>query len=420
MYIFKESCLIAVAILSLSVAACSASMTKNETGQSSAGLDKEFTGIGNAPDFGGARAGAFADVVKKALLFILGDSMYAGNKSALEQEFLNYPAARKYILGETEKAPPDKQKKWLSDQRDENGNLVLKLQAYVNIAKLKSDIDALGLRDSSSAGESMKETEASSISNVLNETDLSGLTMAVYYNPQDQGMKLDPDQVTYAKWAVDDLNREFSALKVKTFDIEDLDKLASERTLLQEANEGSVGVGLVLAEKVYAELYAEVSPNVTYEGNRAHAIVNVKVFVRTTGALISTVEKGGREYESSSLAASIKMSMKEAAEKIANDMVPGLKNYIDGGRFYFVRLTGVKSYRDASVFSSTVRKIDGVVDITIKSGSKEDRVYDYNLQFKGNPTDAVDRLFEYLADKPGFEKFDLKEIRGNELTFSLE
>jgi len=64
--------------------------------------------------------------------------------------------------------------------------------------------------------------------------------------------------------------------------------------------------------------------------------------------------------------------------------------------------------------------MDGAVDLTLRSGSKEDMIYDFNLRYKGTPTDAVDNIFNSLSDKEGFEKLDLKEIRGNELTFSIE
>ncbi len=392
--------------------------------------DKDFIGEGMADDFGDARNNAYADVIRKASLYLLGEQKYNQNKADIEKAFLPYPVARRYILGEVEKTLPEKQKRWIFNSRDSNGNLVLRLQAYVNIKKLKSDLDALGMKETAAASSAATTTIAtvnnpqesqSSASNIdLSGVDISSLTFLVYYNPQDPGIKADPDQENYAKWSVDNLNRELSSLNIKTFDLETVEKLANERTLLHEAGSGSVGVGLLLAQKVFAELYAEVTPSVTYQGNRAHAIINLKVFVRTTGALIATIEKGGQQYESASLAASIKTSMREASKKIKDDLVLSLKNYVNNGRFYFVRLTGVKSYKDASKFSTAVKKIDGVVDISLKSGSKEDMVYDYNLQYKGSPTDAVDRLFEALSDKPGFEKFDLKEIRGNELTFTLE
>jgi len=397
--------------------------------------DKDFIGEGSATDFSDARSAAYVDVIKKATIYILGDEKYNQNREQIEKSFFSYSVARRYILGETEKAPPEKQKKWIYNNRDAEGVLHLQLKAYVNIKMLKADLDAVGMKeipqtpppavkeskkDSVSPGATTSEKSSPETPLDLSGVDISSLTFLVYYNINDPVIQKDPDQETYAKWAVDNLNREIASLNVKTFDLETVEKLANERSLLQEASSGNVGVGLLLAQKVFAELYAEVSPSVSYQGNRAHVILNVKVFVRTTGAMIATYEKGGQQYESASLPAAIKMSMREAARKIREELSISLKRYIAGGRFYFVRLTGVKSYKEASRFTSAVKKIEGVVDISLKSGSKEDMVYDYNLQFKGNPTDAVDRLIEALSDKPGYENFDLKEIRGNELTFSMD
>jgi hypothetical protein len=395
--------------------------------------DKDFIGEGSAPDFPDARNKAYVDVVKKALLYVIGENNYNKNKPAIDDNLMNYLSARKFILGETEKAGPGKEKKWVANSRDSSGNLNLKLQAYVSLKKLKDYADTQGwmsqpaittAQSSSQPTDNLISGTSSSASSQaqqdLSGVDVSSLTFLAFYNPKDPSIKNDPDQATYAKWAVDNLNRELSSLNIQTFDLEAMDKLASERNLLQESTSGTVGVGLLLAQKVYAELYAEVVPSVTYEGSKAHVIVNIKVYVRTTGALIASIEKGGQQYESVSAAAAIKMSMKEAVKKAMVDITLGLKKYVNNGRFFFVRLSGVQSYKDASKFSTTVGKLDGVVGITLKSGSKQDMVYDYNLQFKGNPTDAVDRLFASMQDKVGFEKFDLKEIRGNELIFTLE
>jgi hypothetical protein len=394
--------------------------------------EKVFIGEGSAPEFSDARNNAYYDIMKKAAIFVLGEQKFNDNKSQLDG-LLSYPADRKYIFGETEKAPAEKQKKWLSNSRDANGNLALKLQATINIKKLKGDLEALSLKESAPASTpglagtpaDLSQPAAPQSTAVTNQVDLSGvdvsaLSFLVYYNLNDPAIKNDGDQAAYSKWAVDNLNRELSALSVQTFDLDTVEKLVSERNLLHEASTGSLGVGLLLAQKVYAELYAEVTPAVTYEGNKANVIVNVKVFVRTTGALIASIEKGGQQYESVSLAASIKASMREAVRKIKDELVVSLRKYVNSGRFYFARLTGVSSYRDASKFASAAGKIEGVVNMTLKSGSKEEKVYDYSLQFKGNPTDAVDRLFEALSGVTGFEKLDLKQIRGNELTFTLE
>lgn len=417
-------------ILLLTMVSCGSAQTKSETkpspvSKSALPDDKDFIGEGSGADFSEARNNAYSDVMRLAVLSILGDGGYQKNSAEIEKSYLGYINARKYILGEMEKTVPEKQKKWVMNTRDGNGKLLLKLQAFVNLKKLSEDLSASGITPAPSAASLTQNPAVTAAKNPDNQTDLSGgdissLTFLVYYNVNDPAIRNDPDQVTYSKWAVDLLNSGLAAQNIQTFDVDAMDKLASERNLLQESSAGNVGVGSLLAQKVYAELYAEISPAVNYQGNKANVILNVKVFVRTTGALIASLEKGGQQYESASLAASIKMSMREAAAKINQDLTASLKKYVSNGRFYFVRLSGVNSYRDASRFTTTVSKIDGVINATLKSGSKEDRVYDYSIQYRGNPNELVDRLFETMPDKPGFEKFDLKEIRGNELIFTLE
>jgi hypothetical protein len=60
------------------------------------------------------------------------------------------------------------------------------------------------------------------------------------------------------------------------------------------------------------------------------------------------------------------------------------------------------------------------MNITMKSGSKSAGTFDFYVQFKGNPTDLLEALFADLGSQPGFEDFDLLEIRGNELTFTVK
>lgn len=400
--------------------------------------DKDFIGEGSASEFADAKVAVYSDLIKKAAIFILGQQKYDQNQDSISKNFYNFPTARKYVLGETEKTTPDKEKKWMSNVRDASGNLNLRMKAFINIKKLKADLDALSMKEAPAATPAVvtpvttatastqtaavdsSTTTSAAPADDLSNVDISSLTFLVFYNQKDPAFKNDADQANYSKWAVDYINKELANINVQTFDLDTVEKLASERSLLQEASAGSVGVGLLLAQKVFAELYAEITPSVTYEGNKAHVILNLKAYVRTTGALIATIEKGGQQYESASLAASIKMSMREAAKKMKDELTTSLKKYVKNGRFYFVRLTGVQSFKDASKFSSKTGKLDGVVSVTLKSGSKQDQVYDYNVQYKGNPTDLATGIIDGLSDTPGMEKIDLKEIRGNELTLTLD
>ncbi len=411
--------------------------------------EKDFIGEAKAKDFQDARREVYVDVVRNALKFAIGDREYNANKESIEKDFLYYENVRKYIIGETEKAPKGKEKKWLKNNRDKDGFLVLRLQAYVKLDMLLRDYEFVKVKSpvmsSSSVSsvsvvvspqqsspnvqniEVIKVDTTRSSSSIASQTiedlsgvDISSITALVFYNPKAPSIVKNPEEEMYAKWAVENLNKELSGIGVQTFDLETMEKLSQEREILHQAEVGNVGIGLLLAERVFAELYAEITPTVNYQGTRAHVILNVKVFVRTTGALIANIEKGGQEYDSPSLAASIKVSMREASRKVREELIIALKRYVSRGRYYFVRIVGVDSYRQANTFVTELQKINGIVSVKLKSGSKTDRVYDYNVQYKGNPNELIDVLLNTMSQKAGFESFDLTQVRGNELIFSLD
>ncbi|MGC8764428.1 MAG: hypothetical protein ACP5QT_00865 [Brevinematia bacterium] len=390
-------------------------------------VEKDFTGEAKAKEFSEARKLAYVDVVRKALLYIAGENEYKNLKENIEKEFLVYENIRRYIVGETESVSENKKKKWVSNYRDAEGNLVLKLQAFVKTGELKRDYDSWKekyltqtsseiLTKKSSKSENIVSSESEDFSNV----DISSITMLVFYNPRSPVILKNPEEEIYARWAVEDLNKECADMGLQIFDLETMEKLSKEREILQQSEAGNIGIGLLLAERVFAELYTEVTPAVNYQGTKAHVILNVKVFVRTTGALIANIEKGGQEYDSPSVTASIKASMREATKKVRDELAQALKKYVGRGRFYFVRITGIDSYKQANSFVKQLEKIDGVVSVKLKSGSKSDRVYDYNVQYKGNPTELIDILLDTMSQKAGFESFDLSQVRGNELIFTLE
>lgn len=396
--------------------------------------DKMFVGTGIGAEFSDARQNAFAEVVKQGIIFILGDAGYKSKQSQIDGEFLPYKKSRYYILGEVKTTSSEKKKKWLSTGKNPSGQMELKLQAYVDIKKLKADLDGVGVsptptkntttttvvNNTTTTPTPVNNNTTAAEEEDLGDVDISSLTFLVTYNLKDPVYSKDKMQAEYARWGISYINKELSAANITTFDADTMETLAEERNLLQEETTGSVGIGQLLANAIHAELYAEVTPSVNTYGTKANAILDVKVFVRTTGKLIDTFQIGGGEQVSSDVTASIKVSLREASKKIMKKLIPTLKKYVKDGRVYFVRLSGVSSYRDASKFTTSVKNVTGVKSVDLKSGSKEGGVYDYYVKFEGNPTDLMDRLFEYLPDQPGFENFDLQEVRGNELIFTLE
>jgi len=408
-------------------------------------IEKQFIGVGVGAGFQDARINAFIDVVRKAIIFTIGESAFQSNQKKIKRDFFSYRQARKYVVGEVKRAPKDRRKKFIGTSRDERGNTVLRMQAIIMTQKLKDDLEKMGIGGNPASTTSnqpirrkpngirrVDQTQVNYPTDTdvaetpqnkedYSDVDLSTVSILVYYDKKsDPAVKTDSDQITYAKWYISAINSMLAKQNMQIFDLDAVEKLASERSLIQEEQNGSIGVGLLLAQKAHAELYADIIPNVTYQGSSAKAGLTIKVFVRTTGKLVDSFDLGGQKFASQTLSTSIKMSMKDSVKRLKRKLIPTLKKYVGSGRFYFVRLSGVSSYRDASKFSTTVKKVDGVLNVSLKSGSRSDGVYDYFVQFKGNPTDLVDRLFEVLPDQPGFESFDLSEIRGNELIFTLE
>ncbi|OHD55113.1 MAG: hypothetical protein A2Y33_01010 [Spirochaetes bacterium GWF1_51_8] len=379
-----------------------------------------FQSTGVAPEWNDAKNMAYTEIVKKAVAY-LG---YDVNNADIKGNFLTWQKASKYING--------KWKKWVSSSRNEAGEMVLQFEAPIFVKKLNDDIKSMGIgkpavtpqKDPEIAPVNpQKDPDVKDNGNVtaqdFNDVDISSLTFLVTYNEK-QFEGLDPDFESYAQWGVTMINKELAAANIQVFDVETMEQLKEEKNLLQEANSGSLDIGMLLANEVFAELYAQITPDVNYQGKKAHVMLTVKVFARTTGKLVATIEKGGLEYELNNKTVSIKASMKDAVAKVMKELVPALKKYIGGGRFYYVSIQGLASSKEAISFSSAVKKVSGVINVTMKSGSKSAGTFDFYVQFKGNPTDLLEALFTDLGSQPGFEDFDLLEMRGNELMFTLQ
>ena len=116
--------------------------------ESSGGMppEKEFIGVGIGKEVQDARNNAYVDLVRKGIEFIVGDSAYQKNQDSLERSFLTYKLSRKFILGETEETSADKQKKWVGQSKDNDNNSVFQLRGWVNLKKLKTEIDLIGIK----------------------------------------------------------------------------------------------------------------------------------------------------------------------------------------------------------------------------------------------------------------------------------
>lgn len=406
--------------------------TKSDTTASAPAeiTEKVFTATGDAgASFPVAKDNAYAALMEVAIRDLIGDSTFSANETTISDSFLGYQLGYKYVDDPS----------WENRTTDADGNMILTLEATVDLESLGEKLGKLGISTSGSStstttaststststSTATSSTSSTSSSSTTTETtysmadvDVTALSVLVYYDPEGDWME-NSRNADYADMAVSTLNSSLAALGLETKDQDVQDLLTEERTLLQESTAGSVGVGLLLADEVGAELYAEVEPSLTFSGSSAHAMLTVKVYVRTTGTLILETMKGGPEMTSSSRDASVKASMKEAVEKIMEELEPAIAEYITEGRDFFIRLQNVESYRDASSFSTAVTGVEDVVSINLDSYSGDDMVADYNIKYKGNPLDLLDTIMLFLMDKSGFEYFDLESVRGNELIFTM-
>lgn len=420
-----------VAVLSVALlfTACGESGVQSED----TGLpkEKEYTATGAAgSDFFDAKSYAYGAVLEDAIREILGDTTVDANYDTIESAFLSYYEGYKYI------DDPD----WVDRYTDSDGNMVLTLTATVLLDDLTTALGNYGLTGSGSSSTSSSTTGSSSSSSDLSSTfdsmteddddstsssssvslddvDVTSLSFLTFYDPDE----VDDDQEEYADILVSELNSALAALGLETYDEEAQETLIEERNLMQEVYGGSVGLAQLLAEEVGAELYAEITPTFSFSGNKAHVMMTVKVYVRTTGVLILESTKGGPQLAAQTgLAAAITASADAAVSKIMDELEPAIAEYVDGGRAYFMRLMNVESYRDASGFSTAVSAVDGVVSMKLDTYSADDMIADYNVKFDGNPMDLLDSTMMYLMDKSGFEYFDLVSVRGNELIFTMD
>jgi hypothetical protein len=402
--------------------------TPVRTTPSVSGLPAEqfFSATGVGATFQDARQDAYKKLLTEAAKVILGNQFEA-NRPTLEQNYLSYVRGRQFIMGEQSSVEPDKQRKLSTLGQDGQGNTQIRLEAWVYMHNFRDAIERLGISASPATTTTTTTTTSpttttpvttttSSASEDLSGVDLSGMEMLVFY--KSQGLSSMDEQ--YSKVAVTALNRELSQqLGISIKDLETMERLASERALLQEEAEGTVGMGLLLANQVAAELYAEVWTTIGYSGTSGQAVLNVKIYARTTGDVIADLNIGGRQMDGRSRDASLRASIFDATDKIIKQITPALKRYADGGRVYFVRLTGVQNYADASRFSRAMNGIKGTVDVNLRSHSRNDMTSDYSVRFKGNPMALLDGVFDTLPSQPGFENLDLQNMRGNEIIFRL-
>ena len=389
--------------------------------------NQTFVVVGTAPEFADAKNAAYAELMKQAITALIGESAYKANESVIARDYLPYVKAYKFV--------DEANRKWLSTGRDDSGTMVLKLQAPVKMGELKASLEAVGIKGAGST-ETVKTTPTggdtgttggktdpgvSSVVNVadvdLTDVDLSSISFLVFYSTN--GIAGNVEQQKWAQLAVNGINAELAKYNVTTFDLETVETLMEERNLMHESTAGTIGVGLLLAENVHAELYAECETMVNYLGTSAHVFLTIKVYVRTTGKLITTIEVGGREYDLVDLTTSVKASMRDAVQKSMGQFLSSLKTYVTGGRFYFVRLQKLKSAKDASTFSMKMKTIPTVKNVTVKSIAMDSGVADFYVQSQGTPSDLMDQIFSMMPDQPGFESFTLSEMRGNELIFSM-
>lgn len=429
-----------VVALILSFNACGGGSTvQNNAGATVQLGPRQFTAVGAAgAGFPDAKDKAFAAIMEVAIRELIGESAFNANRGVIAPNFLSYVKGYKYVSDSS----------YVNRATDASGNMVLTIRGTVDMVALKAALQNAGVSVgggntvSTSGNTTMNNTQtvvtssstsgntsfatsttiASSTSTTpdadLTGVDLTSLSFLVFYNPQNPNIR-DAEDRNYANTAVSYMNNRLTTVGVETFDPSAMSQLVDERNLLQQATTGSVGIGMLVAEQVQAELYAEVTPTLNYTGNRAQVALNVKVYVRTTGTLILNVDRGGQEYALVNKDASIKASMREAVDKIMVELSAALKKYVVGGRSYFIRLQGISNYRDASAFSTTIKSVPGVLNVTLKNYSNQDMTGDYIVKFAGNPLDLLDKIMMYLSDKPGFEYLDVQNVRGNEIFFSM-
>jgi|GEM_PF-1527093 hypothetical protein len=424
----KEKSFLVLGLIGMFVVACGsprppevisvASSPSAVVSQQSVPEQMTFEGMGKAADFAVSRRLAYQDVMRKAIVALVGEKAYTAQKNQIDAQFVNT---------EAQFAPYIVAKKWTTTRRDENGDLILGLEATIATKKLESDLRAAGFLSNEKGGGSsslpvaksapVEEKKQEDFSNV----DISGVSILIYYNTASIKNSKDPDAERYARKAVQLLNQELLGSGLQVFDLEAAEQVAKEKNLLQEEARGNVGLGLLLAQQVYAEVYGEVVPTVTYRGGTvAHCILELKLYTRTGARVLASIQKGGEEYDSPSLEASLTASMRDSAKKVAKELRENLKKYVFDGRFYTVRLIEVGSARDASSFVSAVAKLDGVKSVKQTLYSKNDRTAEYEVQFRGTPNDLMERIFDSLITKPGFENLDLSTLRGNELIFTMQ
>ncbi len=377
-----------------------------------------FEATGSGSGFIPAKQAAYVKAMEKALKSMLGDATFNKYKSDLSS-LLNYRAVLKFV-----------KKGKIVDHYRSGRNLYITARVTFKMDKLKRRVDSMlegkprvsearrgGTTTSSPSGQQVKVQASEEVP--LDK--LSRYTFLVYYSK-----RYADNPPPAAKWAVLAANRYLAQNGLDYIELDQIEKLKSERAAIIEEAQGEMSIAQVIAQRLHADIYIEVEsasfPTTEEMADYycANASVNLKAFESSTGRGLGSSMAGSKRLCSRAALTPVKKySMEVAVKKAMDDLMKTVARYSKEGVRLVVKIIGVKNYRQERKFIRLIKNVPGVKSADRVSGAKG--VAEYTIYFEGGRAEEfLDGVFSATEGIDEFENLDVEESRGNEIILKLK
>lgn len=346
----------------------------------------QFTAEGSGDGLFLARSAAYVNIVSKAALFLTGTVSYEKNRTEISNLTGTYHLAGKYILGETVPAP-GKEKQWISTERLSNGIQVMKLSAWIDMKKLKADLDNLPLNDDKTS-----ETNGMIRGKNPKKLNISFVTFCVLDNT-DKTRSIhrtnlpDPSSVCV---------NEFEAILKK-----------SNLTVI----ETNMMKNITNSTAIYANYSAEITANYSESGGKAVVWLIVKVYNSSTGAIVAALVRPIELAIDLSMPEKFRSSLKHVYSQFVPEIIVGIKRHIESGSAFYLIINNIAGIKEGNLFVRTVSAMPGIVSIRMTTYQNEYKRSSFIIMFQGTHDELLQMIFTGIIGKPGFESLDKSSIR---------
>jgi hypothetical protein len=396
---------------------------------------KEYAGAGEDPSLLGAMNKAKMDAVRKAIIDIIGMANEQANREALRGAIYGSSNPNAFVVSDSFVAT---RKDKVGDNYVVEGTVLVRLDAVTATLKARGLLGGEGLTAESKAQTAAQDSQAQAGGAAAEVDSLSAapapaatadeqrvirdyvehMTYMVYAA---QDTTLDP---FYAKSAIGIANEFLASNAMETIDIDQIEKLKSDRQKLYEAETGeSITITQWIAQKLNADVYIEIDGAVSGETSGAkfygQANTTLKAYEASTGRLLGSVPfNSPKTISTSSVQAAIINALQTSVYKAMPIAITQAKAYMakaltNGIKFELV----VQKTPDARLMNTFRQRLKArVKDVRVISQTDAETRFDVFLI--GSIEDLADEVYNVSEKIPGLEAMKQVLLRGKSVTFN--